>query len=89
MLMNLLTRNSSIAFKGKQHINRVFITNLVITIVTNDDPFRNSGYKWYVSQGGQHSPKHKDEKHVHYRFLALTYTFPYVLTYLFIYFLKL
>jgi hypothetical protein len=33
---NLLTRNSSIVFKGKQHINRVFITNLVITIVTND-----------------------------------------------------
>jgi hypothetical protein len=30
----------------------VFITNLVITVVTNDDPFRNSGYKWYVSQGG-------------------------------------
>jgi hypothetical protein len=52
MSMNLLTRNSSIVFKGKQHINRVFITNLVITIVTNDDLFRNSGYKWYVSQGG-------------------------------------
>jgi hypothetical protein len=49
---NLLTRNSSIVFKGKQHIKCVFITNLVITIVTNDDPFRNSGYKWYVRQGG-------------------------------------
>jgi hypothetical protein len=43
--MNLLIRNSSIVFKSKQHINRVFITNLVITIVTNDDPFRNSAYK--------------------------------------------
>jgi hypothetical protein len=52
MSMNLLTRNSSIVFKGKQYINRVFITNLVITIVTNDDTFHNSGYKWYVSQGG-------------------------------------
>jgi hypothetical protein len=50
--MNLLIRNSSIVFKGKQHINRVFITNLVITIVTNDDPFHNSAYKWYVRQGG-------------------------------------
>jgi hypothetical protein len=72
--MNLLIRNSSIVFKGKQHINHVFITNLVITIVTNDDPFHNSGYKWYVSQGGQHSSKHKDEMHVHYRFPVLTYT---------------
>jgi hypothetical protein len=67
MSTNLLTRNSSIVFKGKQHINHVFITNLVITIVTNDDPFYNSGYKW-------HSPKHKDEMHVCYRFLVLTYT---------------
>jgi hypothetical protein len=73
-LTNLLTENSSIVFKGKQHINRVFITNLVIIIVTNDDPFHNSGYKWYVSQGGQHSPKRKDEMHVRYRFLVLTYT---------------
>jgi hypothetical protein len=72
--MNVLTRNSSIIFKGKQHINPVFITNLVITIVTNDDPFCNSGYKWYVSQEGQHSPKHKDEMHVRYRFLVLIYT---------------
>jgi hypothetical protein len=40
--MNLLTRNSSIIFKGKQHINRVLITNLGITVVTNDDHFRNS-----------------------------------------------
>jgi hypothetical protein len=66
--MNLLTRNSSIVFKGKQHITHVFITNLVITIVTNDHPFRNSAYKWYVSQGGRHSPKHKEEMHVRYRF---------------------
>jgi hypothetical protein len=66
--------NSSIVFKGKQHINRVFITNIVITIVTNDDPFRNSEYKWYVSQGGKHSPKHKDEMHVRYRFSVLIYT---------------
>jgi hypothetical protein len=73
MLMNLLTRNSSIVFKGKQHINCVFITNLVITIVNNDDPFHNSGYKWYVSQGAQHSPKHKEEMHVHYKFPVLTY----------------
>jgi hypothetical protein len=27
-----------------------------------------------VSQGGKHSPKHKDEIYVHYRFLVLTYT---------------
>jgi hypothetical protein len=74
MLMNLLIRNSSIVFKGKQHINHVFITNLIITIVTNDDPFCNSGYKWYVSQGWQHSPKYKDQMHVRYRFLVLTYT---------------
>jgi hypothetical protein len=72
--MNLLTRNSLIIFKGKQHINHVFITNLGITIVTNEDPFRNSGYKLYVSQGGQDSPKHKDEMHVRYRFPVLTYT---------------
>jgi hypothetical protein len=72
--MNLLTRNSSIVFKGKQHINHLLITNLVITVVTNDDPFCNSAYKWYVSQGGWHSPKHKEEMHVHYRFLVLTYT---------------
>jgi hypothetical protein len=64
MLTNLLTRNSSMAFKDKQYINRVYITNLLITIVTNDDPFRNSAYKWYVRQGGQHSPKHKEEMHV-------------------------
>jgi hypothetical protein len=72
--MNLLTRNSSIVFKDKQHINCVFITNLVITIVTNDDPFPNSAYKWYVCQGGWHSPKHKEEMHVRYRFPVLTYT---------------
>jgi hypothetical protein len=71
--MNLLTGNSSIVLKGKQYINRVFIINLVITIVTNDDHFRNSGYKCYMSQGGQHSPKHKDEMHVRYRFPVLTY----------------
>jgi hypothetical protein len=46
----------------------VVITNLVITIVTNDDPFYNSDYRWYMSQGGQNSPKHKDEMHVRYRF---------------------
>jgi hypothetical protein len=74
MSTNILIGNSSIVFKGKQHINRVFITNLIITIVTIDDPFRNSGYKWYVSQGGQHSPKYKDEVHVRYGFLVLTYT---------------
>jgi hypothetical protein len=74
MSTNLLTRNSSIIFKGKQHINRMYITNLVITIVTNDDPFHNSAYKWYVIQGGLHSPKHKEEMHVHYRFPILTYT---------------
>jgi hypothetical protein len=72
--MNLLIKNSSIVFKYKQHINCVFITNLAITIVTNDDPFRNSGYKWYMSQGEQHSPKHKDDMHVRYRFPVLTYT---------------
>jgi hypothetical protein len=72
--MNLLTRNSSIVFNGKQHINYVFITNPFITIVANDDPFCNGGYIWYVSQGGQHSPKHKDDMHVHYRFSVLTYT---------------
>jgi hypothetical protein len=71
---NLLTRNSSIVFKDKQHINRVFISNLVITIVANDDPFHNNVYKWYVSQGGRHSPKHKEEMHVHYIFSVLTYT---------------
>jgi hypothetical protein len=74
MSTNLLTRNSTIIFKGKQHINHVFIKNLVITIVTYDDPFRNSGYKWYISQGGQHSPKHKDEVDVCYIFPVLTYT---------------
>jgi hypothetical protein len=45
MSTNLLTMYSSILFKGKQHINYVFITNLVITIVTNDDPFHNNRYK--------------------------------------------
>jgi hypothetical protein len=74
MSTNLLTMNSSIIFKGKQQINHVFIANLIITIVTNDNPFCNSGYRWYMSQGGQHSPKHKDEVHVCYRFLVLTYT---------------
>jgi hypothetical protein len=72
--MNLLKRNSSIVFKNQQHINRVFMTNLVITIVTNDDPFCNSGYEWHVNQGGQYSPKHNDEMHVPYRFSVLTYT---------------
>jgi hypothetical protein len=72
--MNLLIGNSSIVLKGKQHINHAFIISLVITIVTNDDPFRNSGYKWYRSQGEQHSPKHKDKMYVRYRFLVLTYT---------------
>jgi hypothetical protein len=74
MSTNLLTRNLSIVFKGKQHINHVFITNLVITVVTNDDPFCNRGYKRYVSQGGRHSPKYKEEMHVRYRFPVLTYT---------------
>jgi hypothetical protein len=70
--MNLLTRNSSIIFKGKQHINHMFITNLVITIVTNDDPFYNNAYKWYMSQDVQNSPKHKEETHVRYKYLVLT-----------------
>jgi hypothetical protein len=52
----------------------VFITNFVITIVTNDDPFHNSGYRWYVNQGGEHLPKYKEEMHVRYRFSVLTYT---------------
>jgi hypothetical protein len=73
MSRNLLRRNSSIVFKGKQHINCVFITNLVITIITNDDSFCNSAYKWYVSQGGRHSPKHKEEMHARCRFPVLTY----------------
>jgi hypothetical protein len=68
MSTNLLTKNSSIVFKGKQHINCVFITNLVITIVTNDDNFCNIAHKWYVNQGGRHSPKHKEEMHVCDRF---------------------
>jgi hypothetical protein len=53
-------------------MNRVFISNFVITIVTNDDPFCNSVYKWYVSQGGRHSPKHKKVMHVRCRFPVLT-----------------
>jgi hypothetical protein len=67
-------KDSLIVFQGKQHINCVFITNLVITILTNDDPFRISAYKWYVSQGGRHSPKHKEGMYVRYRFPVLTYT---------------
>jgi hypothetical protein len=55
-------------------MNRVFITNLVIIIVTTVDTFRNNAYKWYVSQGGWHSPKYKEEMHVRYRFPVLTYT---------------
>jgi hypothetical protein len=39
----------------------VFITNLVITIVTNDNPFHNSGYKFYMEKGGKHLPKYKEE----------------------------
>jgi hypothetical protein len=74
MSTNLLTKNSSIVFKGKQYSNHVLITNLVITIVTNNDPLCNNGYKWYVSHGGQHSPKHKEEIHVRYIFPVLTYT---------------
>jgi hypothetical protein len=70
---NLLIRNSSIVFKGS-NISTVFITNLLITIVTNDVPFCNSGYRWYMSQGEQHSPKHKDQMHVRYIFPVLTYT---------------
>jgi hypothetical protein len=74
MSMNLHRKNSSIVFKGKQHIKCVFITNLVISIVTNDDFVHNSAYKLDVSQGGWHSPKHKEEMHVRYRFPVLTYT---------------
>jgi hypothetical protein len=46
-------------------MNYVFITNLVINIVTNDDPFCNSDYIFYVSEGGIHNPFCKDEIHVH------------------------
>jgi hypothetical protein len=48
--------------------------NLVITIVTNDDPFHNSGYRFYVSKGGIHITNCKDEMRVCYRFPVLTYT---------------
>jgi hypothetical protein len=58
----------------EQHITRMFITNLVITIVTNDDPFRNSGYRFYVAKGGIHNQHCKDEMHVRYRFPIFTYT---------------
>jgi hypothetical protein len=68
----------------------VFITNLVITIVTNADPFCNSAYKWYVSQGEQHSPKHEDEIsginiYITIAYIFIKYALPYVLTYLFFY----
>jgi hypothetical protein len=95
MSKNLVIRNSSIVLKGN-NISTVFITNLVITIVTNDYPFCNSGYKWYMSKGGEHLPQYKVEMHVPHRFLVLTctslrpnifikYALPYVLTYLFFY----
>jgi hypothetical protein len=58
----------------QQHINRVFIKNLVITIVTNVDPFRNNGYIFYVAEGGVHNQCCKEEMHVCYRFPVLTYT---------------
>jgi hypothetical protein len=34
--------------------------------------FCNNAYKWYVSQGGRYSQKHKEDMHIHYRFLVLT-----------------
>jgi hypothetical protein len=55
-------------------MNRVFITNLVITIVTNDDPFHNSDYIVYMEKGEIHLLKYKDEMCVYYRFPVLTYT---------------
>jgi hypothetical protein len=75
----------------------VFIINLIITIVTNDDPFHNSDYRFYVVEGEIHDPDYKDEIHVCYRFLVLTYTslqsnifikyaLSYVLKYLFFYY---
>jgi hypothetical protein len=33
----------------------------VITIVTNDDPFCNNGYRWYVDLGGKYLAKYKEE----------------------------
>jgi DNA topoisomerase VI subunit A len=42
----------------------VFITNLVIIIVTNADPFGNSDYIYYMNQGGKHLSKCKEEMHV-------------------------
>jgi hypothetical protein len=36
-------------YSNVNNISIMFITNLVITIVINDDPFRKSGYKWYVN----------------------------------------
>jgi hypothetical protein len=46
----------------------LFIINLVIIIVTNDNPFRNNDYRFYVFQDWIHNPLHKDEMDVHYRF---------------------
>jgi hypothetical protein len=61
----------------KEFINCIknkLITNLIITIVTNDDPCHNSGYIWYVNQGEEDLPKYKDGMHVHYKFPVLIYT---------------
>jgi hypothetical protein len=74
----------------------VFITNLVITIVNNDDPFHNSDYIFYVVEGGIHDPDYKFEICVSYRFPVFTYAslqsnifikyaLPYVLKYFFFY----
>jgi hypothetical protein len=48
--------------------------NPVLIIVTNDDHFCNSGYRFYVGGGGNHVPDYKDEMCIQYRFLILTYT---------------
>jgi hypothetical protein len=51
------------------------ITNLSITIVTKgitDDPFCNSGYRFYMSRGGAHNPKYKDAMQVRCKFPVLT-----------------
>jgi hypothetical protein len=63
-----------INIQREQYINRVFIINHIIIIVTNDDPFHNSGCKWYMSQDGEHLPQYKAKMHVRYRFQVLIYT---------------
>jgi hypothetical protein len=63
--------------EDRLHSSIYKLRSLIITkerFTVSYDPFHNNGYKWYVSQGGQHSPKHKDEMHIRYRFPILTYT---------------